>query len=62
MFIYNKFYDIFDKYCRSQGEPIRGNRPPGYLGKHKKLTPKTIGGEAKEMVQAVRSLIDAERK
>ncbi|KAJ8297643.1 hypothetical protein KUTeg_024174 [Tegillarca granosa] len=45
---------------KSQGEPIRGNRPPGYLGKHKKLTPKTIGGEAKEIVQAVRSLIDAE--
>ncbi|OWF52879.1 syntaxin-binding protein 4-like [Mizuhopecten yessoensis] len=45
---------------KSQGENARGNRPPGYLGKHKKATPKTLAGEAKEVVQAVRNIIESE--
>ncbi|XP_033742470.1 LOW QUALITY PROTEIN: syntaxin-binding protein 4-like [Pecten maximus] len=45
---------------KSQGENARGNRPPGYLGKHKKATPKTLAAEAKEVVQAVRAIIESE--
>lgn len=45
---------------KSQGESARGNRPPGYLGKHKKSTPKTLAAEAKEVVQAVRAIIESE--
>ena len=45
---------------RHQGEAARGNRPPAYLGKHKKLSPKTIAAEAKEVVCAVRSIIESE--
>ncbi|CAC5382290.1 unnamed protein product [Mytilus coruscus] len=45
---------------RQQGEVARGNKPPAYLSKHKKLSPKTIAAEAKEVVCAVRSIIEAE--
>lgn len=45
---------------RNQGEAARGNRPPAYLGKHKKLSPKTIAAEAKDVVCAVRSIIESE--
>ncbi|XP_060065861.1 syntaxin-binding protein 4-like [Ylistrum balloti] len=45
---------------KSQGENARGNRPPGYLGKHKKASPKTLAAEAKEVVQAVRAIIESE--
>ncbi|XP_048774372.1 syntaxin-binding protein 4-like isoform X2 [Ostrea edulis] len=41
-----------------KGDPARGNRPPAYLGRHKQFNPKTIAAEAKEVVSAVRSIIE----
>lgn len=62
----DKYKDIINicilSICRQQGEVARGNKPPAYLSKHKKLSPKTIAAEAKEVVCAVRSIIEAERK
>ena len=54
-------YYVYICIYRHQGEAARGNRPPAYLGKHKKLSPKTIAAEAKEVVCAVRSIIESER-
>uniref|UniRef100_K1QWZ4 Protein cramped-like protein n=1 Tax=Magallana gigas TaxID=29159 RepID=K1QWZ4_MAGGI len=42
----------------TKGDPARGNRPPAYLGRHKQTNPKTIAAEAKEVVTAVRSIIE----
>ncbi|XP_022323200.2 syntaxin-binding protein 4-like [Crassostrea virginica] len=41
-----------------KGDPARGNRPPAYLGRHKQTNPKTLAAEAKEVVTAVRSIIE----
>lgn len=42
----------------TKGDPARGNRPPAYLGRHKQTNPKTIAAEAKEVVTAVRAIIE----
>ena len=46
----------------TQAEPMRGNQAPNYLGKHKRHTTQSIANEAREVVKAVKSLIEVERE
>ncbi|XP_064636096.1 afadin-like isoform X3 [Lineus longissimus] len=40
--------------------PTKPGRPPGYLDKHKKMSPQALAQEAKDVVKAVNSLIEAD--
>ncbi|KAI0233014.1 Syntaxin-binding protein 4 [Lamellibrachia satsuma] len=44
----------------SPGRSARGIQPPGYLGRHKHPTPQTLSSEAKNIVMAVKSLIEVD--
>lgn len=52
---------------RAKGETARRGQngsyhPPGYLSRHRKKGPVDLASEAKEVVKAVKALIEVERK
>ena len=41
---------------------VQGGEPPGYLSKHKRQSSAALAVEAREVVKAVKAIIEVERK
>ncbi|KAL5012482.1 hypothetical protein ScPMuIL_011033 [Solemya velum] len=44
----------------NEGAAARGSRPPGFLAKHKRYTPKALAAEAKDVVKSVKIFLEAD--